>query len=370
MEGDAGLEALVTLARAHVMTGPATLARAVQGRSEVVGLGAYVYGLAGDRYLDCGARAPLLGHRHPDVVSAVVQQMVTHPVGTGGLLDPVGVEAARALAGIAPEGLHRVCFTTTAEEARRIAAATAYRLGKRRKVVLGDDPAGLGLGDLAAVETTLASAPGRTCVMVEPPALADQEGLLRLRAACDKNEALLVLDETTTGLGRCGRMWAAQTSPDLLLVGEGLGGGVLPVAAVMAATSVDAGSGLPPGCAPAAHAAARATIRILLEGGIPQRAAELGTRLLQRLQRCSAEHPELLQDIQGSGLVLTIRFRDFGLPDRFAELMLDRGVIVGPSGADGIRLTPPACLDMHGVEQIVTAVTDVLAHLAEHGVRQ
>src|SRR5713101_283482 len=195
-------------------------------------------------HLECGGYGVfILGHRHPAVTAAVVRQVMTHPLATRVLLEPVAARAAQAVAEITPPGLEYIHFVSTGTEATEAAIKMARGNGRRRLVstingyhgktmgalsVTGrqiyqdpfapllPDRAHVPFGDTDALVRVLESAPGECCVFLEPVqgeggVVIPPAGYLRdVRGACDEYGAMLVLDEILTGLGRCGRMWGAD----------------------------------------------------------------------------------------------------------------------------------------------------------------
>ena len=159
-------------------------------------------------------------------------------------------------------------------------------------------------GDVAAVigETV-------RCTPFIPPA----DYWKKVRAACDKHGALLILDEIPIGLGRTGKMFAAEhydVVPDMLVLGKGLGGGVFPLAALLARESLNIATRTALGHYtheknPVACAAGIATLDILRDERLPERAAALGERAIARMKSMAATHP-LIGDIRGRGLLLGI----------------------------------------------------------------
>ena len=135
----------------------------------------------------------------------------------------------------------------------------------------------------------------------------------RIRAACDKHGALLILDEIPMGLGRTGRMFACQhydVTPDILVLGKGLGGGIFPLAAVLCRSALNDARHTALGHYtheknPVACAAGLATLQVIEEEGLVEHASRLGQYALDRLREMAQRH-SLIGDIRGLGLVLGV----------------------------------------------------------------
>jgi 4-aminobutyrate aminotransferase len=159
-------------------------------------------------------------------------------------------------------------------------------------------------GDVAAViGETIRSIP-----FIPPP-----DYWKRIRAACDKHGALLILDEIPMGLGRTGRMFACQhyeVTPDILVLGKGLGGGIFPLAAVLCRSAFNIAQHTALGHYtheknPVACAAGLATLHVIEEEGLIEHARTLGQYAKDRLQEMAQRHP-LIGDIRGLGLILGV----------------------------------------------------------------
>ena len=310
-------EELGSLYRSRLSKGRATLGEMFGGHIEVASEGAWVMTSTGRRFLNCGGYGVfLMGARHPVVMRAVEQQLRSHPVATRIFLEPQLALAADALVSIAPAGLERVHFTGSGAEAVETAIKIGRSLGRRRLVSMvsgyhGKTMGALSMtanhvfqdpfrpllpdvthvpyGDAAALEATLAVMPGEACVIVEPVqgeagVIVPPEGYLRaVQALCHAYDALFVLDEVQTGLGRLGSWWGASresVNPDVLLVGKALSGGVVPVAAAIATAKAFAAFDKDPyihtstfSGAPLAMAAARGAIAAIQEDDLVIRGA-------------------------------------------------------------------------------------------------
>jgi 4-aminobutyrate aminotransferase len=157
-------------------------------------------------------------------------------------------------------------------------------------------------GDVAAVVAETV----RSNSIIPPPGYWQ-----RIRAACDKHGALLILDEIPHCLGRTGRMFSClnyDVVPDMLVIGKGLGGGIFPLAALIAREDLDVAPDRALGHYtheknPVACAAALATLDYLQEEDIPGHAAKLGKYALARMNDMKKQHP-LIGELRGLGLMM------------------------------------------------------------------
>jgi putrescine aminotransferase len=294
-------------------------------------------------HLDCGGYgAPLLGHAHPAVVQAVVDRVRRPSLPDRLMLDLV-----------TPNGLDHVHVFHSASEAAQFAVALAQANGRSRVLTTGDVPFG-GMDSLRAV---LAAGPP-ACVLVEPVRGVSfpPSGYLRAVAeVCREHGSLLVVDETRTGLGRLGVWWGADlddVTPDVLLVGEGLSGGVVPIAAVVTSAEVEVpirrGS---EAVSPLASAAVNACLRVTAAEGLVERSRLLGDELLLGLRAVTAGKARA----NGRGLLLGVELPDDRAAQVFTGELLRARVLADFRGRT-VHFTPPAVLSAADAGWLVEAV--------------
>ena len=401
---------VVELCRRHLGRARAVLGELIGSPLEVRSSRSLVFDASGERYLDCGGYGVfLLGHGHPDVLAAVHGQLELHALPTRILLDPVVAEAAAALAAVAPAGLEHVYFTTSGTEAVELALKLGRASGRRRIVAMHGgyhgktlgalsatgralyrepflpllpDVQHIPFGDAQALDTTLASGPPAT-VILEP---VQSEGgvvvppLSYLRAvqqACATHDAMLVIDEIQTGLGRVGRWWAIDREgviPDILLAGKTLSGGLVPVAAVVANARAFEPIDRDPfihsstfGGSPLASAAAKATIEVISRDAVVPHAAQLGVRLKAEISSLVDRLcPHLISDVRGEGLLIGIEFATDELAGELMLELLDGRVLANHSLNAGrvIRLTPPVTLSESEIDWLLSALERALRRLS------
>ena len=181
---------------------------------------------------------------------------------------------------------------------------------------------------------------GEAGVIVPPPGF-----LAGVRRICSEHGALMIADEIQSGLGRTGTTFACEHEnvvPDAYLLGKALGGGIVPVSAMVSRRDIlgvlrPGQHGSTFGGNPLACAVAREVIAMLRTGEFQQRSRELGTRMHARL---SALPPDLVRAVHGRGLWAGVEFAS--LPGREAcERLAAHGLLAKDTHGTAIRLAPP-----------------------------
>jgi ornithine--oxo-acid transaminase len=229
-------------------------------------------------------------------------------------------------------------------------------------------------GDAKALRAAIG--PDTAAVMIEP--MQGEAGIVippdgylaAVRRACDEAGVLLVLDEVQTGLGRTGRLFAFQhegVRPDVLILGKALGGGVLPVSAVLADRAVlglmEPGShGSTFGGNPLAAAVSKAALDVIVEERLPERAAELGAVLIERL---SALRGPGVRDVRGRGLFVGVELDPAVLSaHKAAEALLRAGILTKETHETVLRFAPPLVISRaeldEGVDRILATLRALL----------
>jgi 4-aminobutyrate aminotransferase len=220
-------------------------------------------------------------------------------------------------------------------------------------------------------------------VIAEPvrstPSIPHPDYWPRIRAACDRAGALLIFDEIPQGLGRTGRMFACEhwsVVPDILVLGKGLGGGILPMAAIVTRPDLDVMADRALGHYtheknPVTCAAALATIAVIENEGLVERARDLGTHALARMREMAGRR-RLIGDVRGLGLLMGIALvRDGGAParqeaERVMYRALERGLSFKVSAGHVLTLLPPLVITREELDRALDIVDDCLAE-AERG---
>jgi acetylornithine/succinyldiaminopimelate/putrescine aminotransferase len=349
--------------------------------------GAWITDEAGSRWLDFGSfGVHLIGHRHPEVVAAAEAQLGRMGL-SGKILGNASATAfAEALVAAAPAPLNQVAFANTGSEAVEMAMKMAVLATGRGEFIAlrgsyhgktagalhlsdtmaGRSPVPLALpvhflepGDEDGARALLAT--GRIAAVFAEPVQGEggirpvaPEFLALLRAETASNGTLLVLDEIQTGLGRCGRLWrsAEDVAPDLLLTGKVLGGGLLPVAAVLYAGSRIRESNADPVVLASsfaggalAGAVGRATLDVVSRTGFLAEVRRLGELTRARLGELFADEPRI-SGIRGEGLMIGL---EAATPSVAGHVVLEaakRGVLISfcLSNPSVLRVYPSAAI--------------------------
>ncbi len=406
---------LFRLARKRMAPG-LVLAQKLTGRNaiEASADGVTVTLSDGRRLLDFGSYGvTLLGHRNPAVVAAVQEQLTTLPSSTRVLANAAAPLLSERLIELTGQpSLTRVWLGQNGTDAVEAALKFARLATGRRKVVaLAGGFHGKSLGalsvtsgpryrrdleplltpgvhlaaDLAEAELLVAR-PDVAALIVEP---IQGEGGIRpldaagLRRAVDAAKAagvFVISDEVQVGLRRCGEVSLAVSAglaPDAILYGKHLGGGLMPVSAVVCSRAMFAAmmadpfvhtatfSGHPLGCA--AALAALTEIESRAEHG-----ARLSDRVHDGLDGLAARWPTIVTGVRGRGLAWALDFVDDETAGRvFADLSAN-GLIVSPclGRPEALRLLPPIVADDADVERAVAIFDETIAQVVAEGVNR
>lgn len=369
--------------------------------------GAVIRDIHGKEYLDCsgGPAVFSIGHRHPKVVAAVKDQLDRMPMSVRAMPRIPEAALAELLAQITPGDLQYSFFTNSGTEANEGALKLA-RLATGRPGIVSADGAfhGKTMGALSAsgresykkpfrpllpgfsqepfgdLEAMARAVTDQTAAVILEPiqgeggVILPPDGYLAgVRELCDRAGALLIFDEVQTGLGRTGRMFGCEhwgVVPDILTTAKALGGGIVPIGAFTGRPQLWKALEQNPylhsstfGGNPLACAAGVATIRVLLEERLPERAAELGPYLMEALRGVQRRHPSIVRDVRGKGLLVGMEFTDPDIVLLITAGAMERGVIVFYSlnKPECFRIAPPLIITRAQIDHAVAVLDDSIA---------
>jgi ornithine--oxo-acid transaminase len=376
----------------------------------VRGAGVYVWDEAGRRYIDMmGAySAASFGHCHPRLVKALTEQARRlDTISRAYFSDRLGPFLAKACALTGMDAaLPMNSGAEAVETALKAARKWAYRVkgvptdraeiivaegnfhGRTISIVgfssqaqyrdgFGPFPPGftrVPFGDASALAAAIT--PDTAAFLVEP--IQGEGGinvpppgyLAEVARICKANNVLLLCDEIQSGLGRTGRLLACQhegVTPDGLMLGKALGGGMLPVSLFLARREVmqvftpgDHGSTF--GGNPIASAVGLAALDTLIDERLIERAATVGAHLLDRL---SAIKNPIIREVRGRGLFAGVELhRNMASAGTVISRLLQAGVLTKDTHRNTIRFAPPLIIDESQVDWAVDRLTEVLDEIA------
>ncbi|MGI5501521.1 ornithine--oxo-acid transaminase [Lentzea sp. CA-135723] len=370
------------------------------------GEGAWVTDVEGRRYLDflSGYSSLNFGHRHPALVAAAVEQLgrvtltsrafhhdqfglfcreLAQLTGTEMVLAMnSGAEAVESAIKVARKWAYQV--KGVPEGTAEIIVAGSNFHGRTTTIVSfsTDDTARNDFGPFtpgfkvvkygALDEIESAISPRTAAVLLEP--IQGEAGvvvppagyLAGIRRLCDENNVLMIADEIQSGLGRTGELFALDhegVRADLYTLGKALGGGILPVSAVVGSRAVlgvlkpgEHGSTF--GGNPLACAVGRAVVRLLATGEFQERSREMGAYLHAELGKLVGSG---VAEVRGRGLWAGVEIAPGGPVGRTAsEALAARGVLCKETHASTLRVAPPLVITRDEIDLGVQAIADVV----------
>jgi acetylornithine/N-succinyldiaminopimelate aminotransferase len=350
------------------------------------GEGAWLWTADQRRFLDFGSgiATSSVGHGHPHLVKAIAEQAarvmhvsnlyrvpqaerLAERLVQSSFADSVffcnsGAEANEGMVKAVrkyqaengrPERFGMICFEG-AFHGRTLAMLSATG---NEKYLAGFGPPVQGFthvpfGNMNAVRDAIG--PGTAGIMIEPTQgeggvrPADLRFLRELRAVCDEFGLLLALDEVQTGMGRSGKLWAHQWAgiePDVMSSAKGIGGG-FPLGAILAKEHVakylkPGTHGTTFGGNPLACAAGNAVLDVILEPGFLDGVDRVARHLWRGLLALRDRHPEVIEGVQGAGLLLGMKLRPEVTNTEAQAVAVAEGLLTVAAGQNVLRVAPP-----------------------------
>ena len=380
--------------------------------------GIYLEDTQGRKIMDFhGNSVHQVGHGHPRVIEAIKAQLDILPFCPRRYTNQVAIDLARRLIELSPAGLDKVLFSPGGTSAIGMALKLArYATGRHKTISMWDSFHGASLdaisiggealfrkdvgpllpgtehippptrghclfncandehsgcieyldyvlgmqGDVAA----LIAEPMRwTTVELPPPGYWK-----KVRELCDHYGVLLIMDEIPSALGRTGKMFVCEHFdfvPDMLVIGKGLGGGIFPMAALIARKELDIVGDRALGHythekSSVGCAAALATLDCVIEDGLIENSIELGAHALARLEAMQCQYP-IIHEVRGLGLHLGIELRRDGRPandeaDTVLYHSLSQGLSYKVGGGCVLTLCPPMTITREELDQALDII--------------
>jgi len=370
------------------------------------GEGVWVWDVTGNKYLDCLSAYSAInqGHCHPRIMQAMIEQSrtltltsrafrndqlglfyqdlcrLTHshkvlPMNSGAEAVETAIKAVRKWGYVekgVPENEAEIIVCENNFHGRTI-TIVGFSTNENSRRDFGPFTPGFKIipfGDVVALEQALT--PNTVGFLVEPiqgeaGVIIPPKGYLKaVRTICQENEIVLILDEIQTGLGRTGKLLAEaheEIEADLTLIGKALSGGFYPVSAVLSNQAVlgvlqpgDHGSTF--GGNPLACAVSRMALKVLVEEGMIENAAEMGTYFLDGLKQVKSQ---IIKEVRGKGLMIGVELdTEAGGARSYCEKLITRGLLCKETHDHIIRFAPPLVIDHETIDWALERIEAVL----------
>lgn len=388
--------------------------------------GIYIEDLQGRRYMDFhGNNVHQVGFSNPKVIAAIKAQLDELSFCTRRYTNRIAVALAKKLAEIAPGDLNKVLLCPGGTGAVGIALKLArVATGRHKTISMWDSFHGASLDAISIggealfrqeigpllpgtehvpppdeyrclwdchqrggcdlkcahyVEYVLEKEGDVAAVIAEPvrstPYIPRSDYWQTIRRACDRHGALLIFDEIPHALGRTGKMFTCENFdmvPDILVIGKGLGGGIIPLAAVITREDLDVAADRALGHfthekSPLACAAALATIEYIEVHNLAEHACQMGRYAVERMEVMMADHP-LIGDVRGLGLLMGMELvRDRATRARATDeaeavmySALSKGLSFKTAMGNILALTPPLTITRQEMDQALDILEESL----------
>jgi len=370
------------------------------------GNGVWVYDVDGRKYLDClsAYSAVNQGHVHPKILAALIEQAGKITLTSRAFRNdqlpllykelseltgyemslPMnsGAEAVETALKLARKWAYRV-KNVPRQKAEIITCAGNFHGRTITTISFSTEPLyrddfgpftpgfiTVPFGDAVAIEHAIS--PNTAAVLLEPiqgegGVIIPPNGYLnKVANICKKNNVLLIADEIQTGLGRTGKLFAAQyedVHPDVTIIGKALAGGFYPISAVLSTKEIlglftpgEHGSTF--GGNPLAAATSRAALKVIVEENLIQRAAETGEYFIEQLSEIPSRH---VKEVRGRGLLIGVELNEkAGGARRFCEALQTKGILAKETHERVIRFAPPLVIDKETIDWALPSIREVL----------
>lgn len=371
--------------------------------------GVYITDSNGKQYIDCTCGYGIfnLGHNHPKITESVIDVLKSNKLLNRSFINDLQVEFAEAIQKVVPSDLTCTYLCNSGSEAVDSALKLA-KLATRKKRIIAAKGSFHGYTCGAMSVTGIAKfrrmfeplIPGVTfvnfgdiedleknidddvaAVILEPIqheagiAIADPGYFHKVGELCAKHNALFILDEVKTGFGKTGDFFACNTfavSPDILVLGKAIGGGVIPSGAIVAkkkywkkfslsfpmSASSNAGNAL-------ACAAGIKTIETLSGDDVLNNSRQMGTTLKANLEKMKKNFPDIIKSVRGKGLLYGLEVTTPKLAHELLTKFISSGVFAMPCyGANNvIMVEPPLIITKAQLNSVVEVINQAVTEI-------
>ena len=370
--------------------------------------GIYVWDIDGNRLINCHCNGGVfnLGHRNPRVISALKQALEELDIGNHHLISEHRARLAERLAALSPGDLNRVVFGVGGGEAIDTAIKLARAHTGRPEIVsaiggyhghtgfamtsgdakysapFGPLPPGFSqvtFGDLDALEEAMGDGTAAVVFETIPATLGikvpPEDYFAGVRELCDRHDAVMIMDEVQTGLGRCGEVWGIDTYgvvPDILVTAKGLSGGIYPITATVyddrlnpfldenPFIHISTFGGAEVGCY-----AALEVLDILQEDGFLQHVRDIAAVFEQGFRELKEGHPDVLVEARQRGMMMGLKMAN----DFCGPLMTLAGfrhgilTIYANNDTSASQILPPLIIEEEQAREVLEALDAMLGEV-------
>jgi len=370
--------------------------------------GIYLSDLDGGRLINCHCNGGVfnLGHRNPRLIAILERALTKYDIGNHHLLSAPRALLAERLAAISPGDLNRVVFGVSGGEAIDLALKLARAHTRRPGIIsalggyhghtglalaAGDEtyrkpfePLSPGFtqvpfGDLEALEAAMSEDTAAVIFETIPAtlgiAIPPEDYFAGARRLCDRWGAIMIIDEVQTGLGRCGQVWGIDTygvTPDILVTGKGLSGGIYPITATLYSDRLDAFlhdnpfihistfGGAEVGCFVALE-----VLDILQEPGFLGHVRDMAGLFEAGFSKLIVKYPKVLVEIRQRGLMMGLKLAEphYGPWMTVAGFQAGLLVIYANNDPSVLQVLPPLIIQEQEAQQVLNILDGMLSKL-------
>ena len=361
--------------------------------------GATIWDTDGKEYIDCmgGYGVAIIGHCNKDVINAITLQMNKLMVCHMSTYNDSRLQFLSKLKSIAPENLSRIFFSNSGAESIEAALKFSRKFTQKSGIIsmyggyhgktfgalsvtynskyrksfypLLEGIKFVPFGDISSLIDAIDESIGT--VILEP--IQGESGIIMppdgyvkaIREICTEKKLVLIFDEIQTGLGRTGKMWAAQnwtTVPDIMCIAKGIASGI-PTGVTFVKDEIAKCMNLGEHSStfagnPIACSAGSGTIDTIIKEDLVTKASDTGTYFKKKLIELKEKHP-IIRDVRGMGMMLALESR-FDIRDILMD-GIRNGLLMLYSGRTIIRLLPPLVMKKEQVSRAIEIMDKILS---------
>lgn len=368
--------------------------------------GVYITDSKGRSFLDCTAGYGLfnLGHNHPAIIQALTEQVHSMQPVTKPLITSIQAEFGKKMTAAAPGNLDCIFLNNSGSESIDSALKLARLATGRKKIIathgsfhgytcgalsvtgikkfrhafepLLPEIEFIDYDDLEAATNSIKD--DVAAVILEP--LQHEAGInvpdngyfTEIRKLCDKHGALLILDEVKTGFGKLGHLFACErigVTPDILVLGKSLGGGMIPSGAIVASTKLwrRFGFSFPMSASSFAGntlacSVGLATLKVLKETDILAECLQKEDILRSELNRLMKTFPDVICSVNGQGLLFGLGMASATITFEVAKNLVEQGIIALPAFGNSsvLMIEPPLVITVSELKRVSSAIESAI----------